>query len=193
MDSDEIISTPFEKHIYGLFLGNHNPADPIDRKDIMNTIEDSENKFIIELKENPKSYIAALGPNVHIRSEWKSYYNTVKPHVIFLKADVNTVYDALRSREDRMADELKDNNAFGNWNHGVTRMYNAESGKYEELPEDLAKRNIASLINVNEAEYVRIADITLEASTLSDRHENYSVNALNEFFTHVKTLLNQNS
>lgn len=176
LDSDFVISKGYNNRIYNLFLQNHIIEDPVSRKNIMNKIDFEENKFIQLLNDSPEPYIAALGPNVHIRSNWKNYYFSTKPFVVFLKCNIETVYDGLKSREEKIDSKLAHNPAFGNWNHGVIRKYSYETKKYEMLPKEEALINISKLVKVNEDVYSQISDYTIDATKLFEWHDDFDLN-----------------
>lgn len=172
-DSDFEISANYDNHIFGLFIDKHKNEDPENRKEIMDEISNSENSFLKNLTKVQDVYIAALGPNLHNRSYWNDYYSKTKPYVIFLKADVETVYQGLIRREDSLPQHLKNNPAFGNWNQGVIRRYNTKTKLYERLSENEAKQNISQLIDVNENQYSRFANSTFDAKTLFAWHKDF--------------------
>lgn len=186
-DSDFEISTKYNNHIFGLFINKHKNEDPENRKEIMDEISNSENAFLKNLTEVQEAYIAALGPNIHIRSNWNDYYSKTKPYVIFLKADVGTVYQGLIRREEGLSQDLKDNSAFGNWNQDVIRRYNPKTKLYERLSENEAKQNILQLINVNENQYSKFANSTFEAKTLFAVHKDFDPNKKAEIIELIKT------
>lgn len=176
IDSDSEISKDYDHHIYNLFIQNHISNDPIHRNALLNTISSKEEMFIHSLKENKSPYIAALGPNIHIRSNWQQYFLFAKPYTIFLKANAESVFEGLKRREEQLVQELSKNPAFGNWNHGVIRQYNIETAKYELLSKEQSIDNIKKLIKVNEDYYSQIANITIEATKLFEWHSDYDSN-----------------
>ncbi|MEP7128367.1 MAG: shikimate kinase [Chitinophagales bacterium] len=176
IDSDSEISKNYNNHIFRLFIDKHTDEDPENRKDIMDEISNGENSFLKNLTEFQDAYIAALGPNVHIRSNWNEYYSKTKSYVIFLKADVDTVYQGLIRREDKLYPQFENNPAFGNWNQGVIRRYNPKTKLYERLSENEAKRNISQLIDVNENQYSKFANSTFNANTLFKWHKDFDQN-----------------
>ncbi|MFM9952190.1 MAG: hypothetical protein ACKV1O_29940 [Saprospiraceae bacterium] len=189
LDSDEEISKDYNSHIYNLFIENHNNEDPIKRTELMDKISHNEDLFIAYLKETSKPYIAALGPNIHTRSNWNNYYVTQKPFTIFLKADVDTVYRGLIDREDKIISKFPNHPAFGNWNHGVIREYNPKTNRYERLSEEFSKRNIAKLIVVNEERYSEIADLTVDATSMFNWHPNYRLDKERELIETIEACL----
>lgn len=172
-DSDSEISANYNNHIFGLFIDKHKNEDPENRKEIMVEICSNEKSFLNYLMEIEDAYIAELGPNIHIRSNWNDFYSKTKPYVIFLKADIETVYQGLIRREETLSQDLKNNPAFGNWNQGVIRRYNPETKLYERLSETEAKQNIANLIEINESQYSRFANSTFDARTLFPWHKDF--------------------
>ncbi|SFE40246.1 hypothetical protein SAMN05518672_10612 [Chitinophaga sp. CF118] len=191
IDSDTWISKNYDEHIYSLFLKNYDAKDPVNRSSIMNCIRDGENDFIIHLKQNTGVYIAAIGPNVHTRVSWEDYLHTIKPHVIYLKAEVDTVYEGLKNRENNLHEDIKNSKGFGVWNLGVTRAYDPITQKYVNLPKDEAKNNIRALINVNEAKYEKMADDRFEATSLFSKHPAYKETEKVRLFELVKACINQ--
>ncbi len=173
IDSDEEISKKYDSHIYNLFIQNHDKFDPIQRFKIMSEISTKENLFIEELNFRKDNYIVALGPNVHTRSNWKNYFDTKKPFIIFLKANACSVLDGLKRRETDLVQEFGRHPAFGNWNHGVIREYSIATGDYQLLSDDISLNNISNLMKVNEDYYEQIADYTIEATKLFKWHTDY--------------------
>jgi len=195
LSSDEEISKDYSSRIYKLFIENHNIEDPVDRINILNEISNNENLFIKYLMETTKPYIAALGPNIHTRSNWGEYYTNCKPFTIFLEADVDTVYNGLIHREENIISEfreLQNHPAFGNWNHGVIREYNPNTNRYERLPEAASKGNIASLIKVNEERYFPISNLKLDATTMFDWHPNYNPEKERELIALIEAKISEN-
>jgi shikimate kinase len=135
LDSDYEISRLYNHHIYGLFLDNHKKDDPENRQEIMDEISSSEDFFLKHLMQLSKTYIAALGPNIHTRTSWENYYTKENHFIIFLKANVESVYKGLIRREDDLFNAHGNSPAFGNWNQGVIRIYNPETERYERLSE----------------------------------------------------------
>jgi shikimate kinase len=191
IDSDCRISKNYDNHIYGLFMEHHKKEDPENRIKIMEEISNNENSFLQNLIEEPCSYIAALGPNIHTRTNWNKYYSTVKPFAIFLKADVDTVYQRLIGREEKIYEELGNDRAFGNWNQNVIRKYISQTDRYERLSEEKSKENIAKLINANENYYSKIADSIFDANTLSNNSPSYDSNKKREFIELIKSIINK--
>lgn len=173
LDSDTTISEDFEGHIYNLFLAKHDASDPIGRVSIMDSIHQGENDFVKGLMQRTNPYIAAIAPNVHTRPEWRNYLNSAKPFVIFLKAEIESVYKGLKRREHKLSETHKNDLGFGVWNLGVTRYYDETKGGYLDLPELVAKQKISDLIEVNEKEYEKIANATFEANVIASWHPDF--------------------
>ncbi len=173
IDSDKEISKNYDNRIYNLFIQNHDKFDPIQRFKIMSEISTKENLFIEELNFRKGNYIVALGPNVHTRSNWKNYFETTRPFIIFLKANAFSVLECLKFREKDLIREFGSPPAFGNWNHGVIREYNELTGDYQLLSNEISLKNISNLLKVNEDYYEQIADYTIEATKLFEWHKDY--------------------
>ncbi|SFW67936.1 nucleoside/nucleotide kinase family protein [Chitinophaga sancti] len=186
IDSDKAISKDFDGHIYKLFLAQHDIKDPIARVSIMESIHQGENNFIRDLKLKKQPYIAAIAPNVHTRPEWHNFLYSVNPFVIFLKAEIESVYKGLKIREEKLYQTHKDNSGFGIWNLYVTRFYDEEKGQYLELPESVAKQNISELIQINEKEYKKIANATFEANEIASWHRDFQQIKKNEVLNLIK-------
>lgn len=172
IDSDRYISSDYNHHIYNMFLSNHNDSDPVNRKKILTLIAEKENAFIANLRKNT-NYIAALGPNVHTRSQWSSFLKETKPKVVFLKANPELVYKGLIRREDNMPPKVQLDPAFGSWNQGVIRVFNSRSKRYKRLSKEEALLNINQLISINEDYYSSIAQYTFNASELMKVNNDY--------------------
>lgn len=186
IDSDKEISKNYSERICNLFIQNHDKFDPIQRFKIMSEISTKENLFIEELNLLKGNYIVALGPNVHIRSNWKNYFETKKPFIIFLKANACSVLEGLKFREKKLFHEFGRHPAFGNWNHGVIREYNKATGDYQLLSDDISLYNISNLMKVNEDYYEQISDYTLEATKLFERHKDYDEKVKETLFEFIR-------
>ena len=86
IDSDKEISREFDCHIFNLYLEKFDSSDPVNRGEILTEIANKENEFLGSIMDNKRPYIAAMGPNIHIRDNWKNYYASHKPMTIFLKS-----------------------------------------------------------------------------------------------------------
>jgi shikimate kinase len=186
LDSDSEISKDYNSHIYNLFITNHNEYDPITRSAIMNKIESKEIDFIEFLKQQTQPYIAALGPILHGRPNWNSYYLSSKPFVVFLKADTSCVYEGLKRREDEMPEGVKQSTAFGNWNLDVIRGYNPNINRYFRLERDIAMANINQMVIRSEHYFSQIANVTFEATNLFPWHSNFNQTKKDELISLLK-------
>ncbi|MCG2618114.1 hypothetical protein LZZ85_27675 [Terrimonas sp. NA20] len=189
IDSNKWIAKEYNEDIYSLYLDRHDPADPVNRKSLMDTIVKGEEEFIQYLKRHKGPYIAAIGPNVHTRKGWEDYLDTAEPYVIYLWADVDAVYKGLKKQENDLPPDIKNNDAFGVWNLGIIRNYDEASGKYVEMPTRLAKQNVAKLILENEMEYDMMATDSFAAIYLLEWHNDYSELEKYRLITTVQDLI----
>jgi shikimate kinase len=174
IDSNKWISKEYDENIYALYLDKYDPTDPVNRTSLMDAIATSEEEFIQYLKNHKGPYIAAIGPNVHTREGWDDYIEEASPYVIYLWADVDAVYKGLKKQENDLSAEIKSNDAFGVWNHGIIRKYDEPSGKYVEMPTKFAKQNVAKLILESEMDYDWMATESFAAISLLEWHNDYN-------------------
>lgn len=187
IDSNKWISKEYDENIYSLFLDKHDPADPVNRKRIIDTIATLEEEFLQYLKKHKGPYVAVIGNNVHTRNGWEDYLASANPDILYLWADPDAVYKGLKLQENDLAPAIKNHDAFGVWNLGITRQYDTVSGKYVELPTRQAKQKVALHIAENMDDYDAMAIDSFAAISLLDWHDKYSEFEKSRFIESVES------
>jgi shikimate kinase len=149
LDSDKFVATEYDEHIFNIFM-------KLGRDKAIQHIETKERDFIKLLPLQTKPTLVAAGPWLVIRDGWESYYNTCKPHVIYLSKSAITTFADLCKRKDKQRDILDKNNPhFGSWDHDVTTQ--KIDGRYQDLPEAEALQKIKKLIYDTDKIYKKFA------------------------------------